>query len=103
MMDRKYWRERKAVVGIGLLSGTSVDGIDAAIVEIFRGEKQLPRLLHFQSFAFENPLRDLILSISTPGKGTVEQITRVHWALGHAFANAAVKAIAQLGLEKKKI
>lgn len=47
---------------VGLMSGTSADGIDAALLEIGPG-KALPklRLLHFAVFAFPAGLRQRIL------------------------------------------
>ena len=55
------------------MSGTSADGIDAALVEIAPG-KSLPRLtlLHFRQTPFPLDLRAEVLACTGPPEGTVE-------------------------------
>ena len=47
---------------VGLMSGTSADGVDAAVVEIDRGKV---RLLAFEMFAYPAALRRQILGLCT--------------------------------------
>lgn len=76
---------------IGLMSGTSADGIDAAILEIIPS-KGLPklRLLRFAVFPFPNGLRDRILRVADAGSGVTSEICRLNVLLGELFAKAAI-------------
>jgi anhydro-N-acetylmuramic acid kinase len=82
------------MLAVGLMSGTSLDGIDAALVEIRpRGEGYAMRLVRFETHAFARDLRDALLALLPPNAGSVEQVARLHRRLGQAFGGAA-RAIA---------
>ncbi len=80
---------------IGLMSGTSADGIDAALVEIGPG-RGLPklRLLRFDVFPFPDGLRDQILLAADDSGGGTGTLCRLNVYLGELFAEAA-RAIAR--------
>jgi anhydro-N-acetylmuramic acid kinase len=82
---------------IGLMSGTSCDGIDAAVVEI--GAAGRPRLLHFQSTPMPERLREPALRLAAPGVHEIDPMGTLDVALGRAFADAALAAIGAAGLE----
>ncbi|MGH7369509.1 MAG: anhydro-N-acetylmuramic acid kinase, partial [Candidatus Methylomirabilaceae bacterium] len=75
---------------IGLMSGTSADGIDAALLDIGSGHR-LPklRLLHFEVFPFPGGLRDRILRAADDGGGGSQEICQLNAYLGELFAIAA--------------
>ncbi|MDE2484641.1 MAG: anhydro-N-acetylmuramic acid kinase, partial [candidate division NC10 bacterium] len=64
---------------IGLMSGTSADGIDAALLEIGSGQA-LPklRLLHFAVFPFPRGLREQILRVADAGSGATAEICHLN-------------------------
>ncbi|HEY9870210.1 MAG TPA: anhydro-N-acetylmuramic acid kinase [Candidatus Obscuribacterales bacterium] len=97
---------------IGLNSGTSMDGVDAALFYIEpsgqppRSEhvpslkvKMLSCLLHPFEGAFRHNLKQLIAS----GQTTLETICRLNAALGEIFAAAALELISQSGLPASQI
>ncbi|MCH6560127.1 anhydro-N-acetylmuramic acid kinase, partial [candidate division KSB1 bacterium] len=62
-------------LGIGLISGTSLDGVDAALVRIKNsGVETKVELIRFITFPYPEGLREKLLEISTPGKGSVDEI-----------------------------
>lgn len=76
---------------IGLMSGTSLDGIDAALVEIEdRGEARRPdwRLLGFRVSAFPVERREEIHAATTSGDPGA--LARLHVRLGDWFAEAVL-------------
>jgi anhydro-N-acetylmuramic acid kinase len=76
---------------VGLMSGTSADGIDAALVEVEgAGEAIRVRTLRFATRAYEPELRRRVLAL---GEASVAELTRVHYAVGEAFARAALDLI----------
>lgn len=78
---------------IGLMSGTSVDGIDAVLIDVEETDSIPQRValevLHFATYPYPDGLRERILNISTPGQGTVEEICHLNAYLGELFARAA--------------
>jgi anhydro-N-acetylmuramic acid kinase len=76
---------------VGLISGTSADGIDAALVEIEGAEETTRvRLLDFRTRPIEPALRDRVLGL---GEARVDELLRVHYRLGDEFAEAALGVI----------
>ncbi len=79
------------------MSGTSLDGVDAALVDILpRGDRYAARLLRFEIQPFDGDLRDALLAALPPNAGSVAEIARLHNALGRAYAQAT-RAIAGSG------
>jgi anhydro-N-acetylmuramic acid kinase len=75
---------------IGLMSGTSLDGIDAALVNLVPGGASYRvNLQRFGTYPFEPNLRDELLAILPPNEGSVAAVARLHRALGDAYARAA--------------
>lgn len=76
---------------VGLMSGTSADGIDAALVEVEgAGEATRVRLLAFATRPYDAALRARVLAL---GEATAEELLRVHYRLGEEFAHAALAVI----------
>src|SRR5215469_11572860 len=75
---------------MGLMSGTSADGIDVALAEI-RGEppKLRTRLLRHTSRTMPAGLRAEVLRIAEGGSCTAGEISQLNFRLGMAFADAA--------------
>jgi anhydro-N-acetylmuramic acid kinase len=77
---------------IGLMSGTSADGIDAVVAEISGAERRLRA--HVVAHAHERfppALRRRILRVGLHGR--VAEICELNFALGEKFAQAALKVI----------
>jgi len=87
---------------VGLMSGTSGDGVDAVLVDI-RGSghdlKVKPR--SFVSCTYPADLQQRVLAAST--RGTVAEICHLNVVLGEWFAKAALRVIKQAGLAPDKV
>lgn len=84
----------------GLMSGTSADGIDVALVKIAPRRNQNLRIekLAHQAFPFPNPLRSAILAaMNAPAISTAE-LARLNWRLGMAYAEALRDTIRDTGV-----
>jgi len=75
-------------LAVGLMSGTSIDGIDAALVDISGTAHNLQvKLLSWSVFPFPKNFKERILAISHPSKTTSGEICRLNFDLGDLFAN----------------
>ena len=82
------------MIVIGLMSGTSVDGIDTAIVEINGQELDLEvNLLAGETFAYSPNLRKNILAVCEGASLTMAQLAELDNAIATEFAQAALKII----------
>ena len=76
---------------IGLMSGTSLDGIDAALVDLRpQGASYAWTIRRFVTVPFEDDLLDRLRAALPPNIATVAQIAALDRDLGDAFAAAAV-------------
>ncbi len=81
---------------IGLISGTSMDGIDAALVEF--GESSL-QILQTRDYAYPQELRDrLINAMQLPEKCTVDDIGELDRHTGECFRDAAKALLNDAGV-----
>jgi anhydro-N-acetylmuramic acid kinase len=85
---------------IGLMSGTSADGIDAALVT-FEGDAF--RLVAFHQNPYPPELRKRILAVSSPGTSRLEDVARLHFLLGERFAEAAHAVAGVAGMPMERI
>lgn len=91
---QKLQRKKNKLV-VGLMSGTSVDGIDAALVRITgSGTGTRLKLIAFETYPFPKGFRELVLKNSLPGAGSVDLLTRLNILYAHLYADA-VKRIAR--------
>ena len=87
---------------IGLMSGTSADGIDAALVDITgRSARLTVRLLQYTSIAFPRKLQTHILQTCESGDGP--EVCDLNVTLGERFAKATLKLIKLAGLTERDI
>ena len=82
------------------MSGTSADGTDVAIVDIEGEPPALHwRLRHFASVPHPVELQTAVFRAMRPETGTVDKLCTLNVALGEQFAEAALAAIAEAGLD----
>ena len=86
------------------MSGTSVDGVDAALVEIRgHGLETQVELLAFHSHPFETEVRDRIFDLFQPETSRVDEICQMNFLIGEIFAQAALAVIREAGLAVEEV
>jgi anhydro-N-acetylmuramic acid kinase len=85
---------------VGLMSGTSLDGADAALVDFSSGS---PRTLAFATVPFSDEMRDNVLALSEPGSDSLELAGRVSMELADLYARAVEAVLAGGGIERSEI
>ena len=84
----------KAMTVAGIMSGTSADGVDVAVVRITPGRQRggLARpgltLIAHEGFAFPVALRRAILAAMNAESIATAELARLNWRLGIAYAEA---------------
>lgn len=97
-MSERRARLRTLTVA-GIMSGTSADGIDVALVRITpRGERLQLELLAHRAFPYGPALRRAVLAAMNTASISAAELARLHWRLGIAYAEAARATVESSGI-----
>ncbi len=89
---------------LGLLSGTSADGIDVALAQIDGAPPRLrARIENFLTLPFPPPVRRAILRAGEGRPAPASEISRLNFLLGELFAEAALAACRRFRVPLAKI
>ncbi|HEX4932341.1 MAG TPA: anhydro-N-acetylmuramic acid kinase [Gemmatimonadaceae bacterium] len=89
-------------VVVGLMSGTSLDGISAAVVRVARdGGRYAAELLAYDVLPYDDAQRDRLARALR--EGTPEEYCRLNFDLGELLARAAIRVIAESGVPRREI
>ena len=92
------------MIVIGLMSGTSADGIDAAVVRLEGAPPSLAwEILGHSHRSFTSELRAGIFASFHPQSSSVDRLCRLNFELGQAFGAAALDAARDVGLSMNAI
>lgn len=96
--------KKKQRVVAGLMSGTSVDAIDAVLVRI-TGHAPAATIekIRFGSYPFPEEIRTRINTLFDKDKARIEEICHLDFVLGELFAAAANRVIAEAGLTNDRV
>lgn len=88
---------------VGLISGTSADGVDAVLVELWgSGEATRYEVLGFGATELPAPVRRAVFALFDE-EASLDALCQVNIALGEVFAEAALAVIRQAGLETGEV
>src|SRR5439155_11453342 len=97
-------RRRGARLAVGLMSGTSMDGIDAALVRVTGPHDELRvRLLAFVTVPYPSRLRQHLLDLAGGKPTTAEAISHLNFLLGDLFAEAALEACRRAAISPRRL
>ena len=96
--------KKPARLVVGMMSGTSVDGVDAALTEISHSaDAPRVRLLAFENTPYPQAVREKIFALFRPETATVDKIGYMNFLLGELYAQAALSVIAKAGLKPEDV
>lgn len=95
--------KREAMNVAGMMSGTSADGVDVAIVRIAPGSRAVDRprltLIAHEGFPYPAALRDAVLAAMNATSTSTAELARLNWRLGLAYAEAIGATIKKHGVK----
>jgi anhydro-N-acetylmuramic acid kinase len=89
---------------LGLMSGTSADGIDVALVRIAGAPPRLrARLENFLTVPYPARVRQAILRLANGAPTTAGELSQLNFLVGELFARAALRACRRFGVSPRRI
>lgn len=87
-------------VYVGLMSGTSLDGVDASVVDLSADPVQVLAGVHLP---FESQLRASLLALNSPGSDEIHRAALLGVELAHRYARATQAALAEAGIPAEQV
>lgn len=85
---------------LGLISGTSVDGIDAALVSF---QQNRPVLIQHLLHPYPETVRSALQALFVPGANEIDRMGELDVALGELFGDAANALLQKAGVSSRQI
>ncbi|MDO8506792.1 MAG: anhydro-N-acetylmuramic acid kinase [Candidatus Limnocylindria bacterium] len=85
------------MIAIGLMSGTSGDGVDGAAIALDVPATNV-RIVATASLPYPKAIREAVLALGEGGTADAREIARLHGLLGDSYAELAARLCADLGL-----
>ena len=96
--------QKDSLMVIGLMSGTSADGMDAALTEITgRSTAMQVRQIAFVSLPYPEAVRNEILRLASGKQGGSHDLALFHFYLGHQAADACREVCRKAGISLAEV
>lgn len=97
-------KEKNPKLIIGLMSGTSADGVDVAVVRVFNsGTDTKVETVGWKTFEFEEGLKKMILKNSQPETSRVDEICRLNFLLAQIYVDSIFKTLDEFGIKPSEV
>ncbi|PSQ90168.1 MAG: anhydro-N-acetylmuramic acid kinase [Bacteroidetes bacterium QS_8_64_10] len=88
----------------GLMSGTSLDGVDVAIARLAgSGPQMTTKMRVFVEHSYPDALRDLLLANSRPDTSSVYDLSQLNVRLAHVYTEAVRRAVDEAGFSAEDL
>lgn len=75
--------------GVGIMSGTSLDGIDIAVVKLSEENDSVHlELEHFDTIPYSDEVKQVILDLCDPITASIQLISSMNMLLGNLYARS---------------
>ncbi len=91
-------------LAVGLMSGTSVDGVDAALVSIEgAGTDTFVELVHYSTSPFPPQVKKKIFDVMSPSDSSTPLLSSLHFELGDVYADAVLKVCEEANISVEEL
>lgn len=100
------YRNRKEHLLIGIMSGTSLDGVDAVLIKIQSGknrEVESINLVHHVYISYSAEVRGEIAKLCSPESSRIDDLVYVHFGLSEWYAEAVSRLLSESGCGADRI
>lgn len=98
------YRERATHLVAGLMTGTSADAVDAALVRFHgHGLETRHEMVAYRETELEPALRVEVLAVAAAGSVELDRLLRLDQALGERYAAAVLELAAEAGLDPTEL
>ncbi len=89
---------------LGMMSGTSCDGISCALIEVkgLREEKKIKFIGHHQ-YPYPREIKEKIFQVYPPNSFKVKDLVRLHHLIGEIFSEAGLELLKKLNIKKEEL
>ncbi|UFJ40829.1 anhydro-N-acetylmuramic acid kinase [Brevibacillus humidisoli] len=104
--DWRLYREKQEHLLVGLMSGTSLDGVDAALVSIHTdaaGEIEKTTLQAFHYVPYGEELRKRLLALCNLDTARLDELVVAHFGLAEWYAYAVRQLLEQAGVSSDQV
>ncbi|MFH0792766.1 MAG: anhydro-N-acetylmuramic acid kinase [bacterium] len=103
---RSFWNDDRPakIFAVGLMSGTSADGVDAALVNLSRKKNRLvaePRAYLVEPYPVE--LRRRLMQLVLNRRGALSEVCSLNFEIGEVFAAATLRLLKKNRIDRSKI
>ncbi|MCX6158414.1 MAG: anhydro-N-acetylmuramic acid kinase [Ignavibacteriae bacterium] len=89
---------------IGVLSGTSVDAVDIALIKFKgKGENVSLKVLEYKEYKIPAGIKEFVFKVSHKESGSVDDVCRLNFILGKFYAACINKFLKQKDISAKKV
>ena len=86
-------QKKKILYAVGLMSGTSLDGVDAALVKITNQKNPTFEMVEFVSVPYSEDLKRKVLKNSVPATSNIQEICSLNVELSYSYVEAVKEVL----------
>lgn len=100
----RRWRDQPEHLVVGLMTGTSADAVDAALVR-FRGTGLASRheLIAYDESPYDDALRREVLAVASAESLPLERVMRLDAALAESYAGVVDRLLERAGVRRSEV
>ena len=96
-------QKKKVLYAVGLMSGTSLDGVDAALVKIINKKNPSFEMIDFISIPYPENLKQKVLKNSVPATSNIQEICSLNVELSNKYVEAIKAVLEKSRFSKEKL
>ncbi len=96
-------QKKKVLYAVGLMSGTSLDGVDAALVKITNKKNPTFEMVEFVSIPYSEKLKQKVLKNSIPATSNIQEICSLNVELSYSYVEAVQEVLRKANFDLENL